>query len=255
MLRPWVFRHRYSISHSELLHLKSWIDSSRNSSSINPLRAFDPNSDSVDSLIAKGVPSEIANNIFNYRVKVKQYAKPEDLKKLYKIDSSHFELLRPYIVIGRFKSEIGREAPRPKAKTKKEVELLRMNSASKEEWRELKGIGKVLSARILAYKELLGGFSQKEQLKEVYGISDSLYSAISQHLILDSTQLSVLNVHTASYRELLRHPYISKAMVDELMKWRSHSSDENNQQQFWSINGFNTEASKRLKPYLIFDQE
>ena len=51
----------------------------------------------------------------------------------------------------------------------------------------LPGIGPVLSARIIKYRKLLGGFASVEQLKEVYGLPEETYEMIKGRLYADSS--------------------------------------------------------------------
>jgi hypothetical protein len=41
----------------------------------------------------------------------------------------------------------------------------------------------VFSKRIVNYREKLGGFISKEQIREVYGISNELYQSIESQLV------------------------------------------------------------------------
>lgn len=72
-----------------------------------------------------------------------------------------------------------------------EYESLRieLNSADTTELKKLRGIGSKLSQRIVKYRTKLGGFSSKEQLKAVYGLSEETYEAILPHIWVDSTAI------------------------------------------------------------------
>jgi len=57
---------------------------------------------------------------------------------------------------------------------------------------------------------MLGGFTSPLQVKEVYGISDSLFLMIQWRLTADTAKVSRINLNTASETELSRHPYIGR---------------------------------------------
>src|SRR3569833_498755 len=54
--------------------------------------------------------------------------------------------------------------------------VIELNSADSAKLTELKGIGSSFARRIVNYRNRLGGFISKEQLKEVYGMDDDRYA-------------------------------------------------------------------------------
>lgn len=53
-----------------------------------------------------------------------------------------------------------------------------INSAAREDFMSVSGIGEVKADDIIAYRTALGGFSRVGQLKDIRGISDALYQRI-----------------------------------------------------------------------------
>lgn len=66
-------------------------------------------------------------------------------------------------------------------KTKK----ININTASKEELMTLPGIGESKALAIIAYRQEKGKFSSVEQLKEISGIKDGVYSKIEDYVVID----------------------------------------------------------------------
>lgn len=60
------------------------------------------------------------------------------------------------------------------------VEML--NGYDVMEWQSITGIGPTLAARIVEYRELVGGFESVEELLEVSGIGPAKLSQVEQHL-------------------------------------------------------------------------
>ena len=54
--------------------------------------------------------------------------------------------------------------------------MIELNSADSARLTELKCIGASLARRIVNYRNRLGGFINKDQLKEVYGMDDDRYA-------------------------------------------------------------------------------
>lgn len=60
-----------------------------------------------------------------------------------------------------------------------------VNKAGEDEFIELKGIGEVLAARIIKYRNNYGPFKRIEDIKRVYGISEDKFQQIKEYLTLD----------------------------------------------------------------------
>lgn len=60
-----------------------------------------------------------------------------------------------------------------------------VNIADTTELKRLRGIGSILSARIVKYRDKIGGFKSLDQLQKIYGLSEETYRSILPHLILD----------------------------------------------------------------------
>lgn len=62
------------------------------------------------------------------------------------------------------------------------IPVININTATAADWEALPGIGPVLAARVIKYRDKLGGFTRVEQVQQTYGISDSLYRALQPFL-------------------------------------------------------------------------
>ena len=143
----------------------------------------------------------------NYRNKGAHFYKTEDLKKLYGMTDKLFAKIAPYVLIE--KKESNYPSLENKKINKQEEKLsLEINSADSLEWLKLKGIGPGYTHRILKYKSLLGGYNQVEQLKEVYGFTDSLFTLIKPNLTVNAALIQKLKVNSIDFKTMVHHPYI-----------------------------------------------
>lgn len=60
-----------------------------------------------------------------------------------------------------------------------------LNTASKEELMTLPGIGEARALAILSYRQVNGGFSTVDELKQISGIKDGIFSRIKDYIVID----------------------------------------------------------------------
>lgn len=97
-----------------------------------------------------------------------------------KIGEEIDKLMDSYDNIGRYEAS---SQTKSDGQTNKEQALatsgsININVAGKEQLMTLPGIGEVKAAAIIAYREEVGGFSSKEELKNVSGIGDKTYEKL-----------------------------------------------------------------------------
>ena len=118
----------------------------------------------------------------------------------------------------------------------------------------LPGIGPVLSARIIKYRRLLGGFARIEQLKEVYGLPAETYEMIKGRVYADSALISRININSATYKEILRFPYFEKYEVTAILKYRELKGKITGIDDLTDNKLITMEKAVKLWPYLKFEE-
>ena len=84
-----------------------------------------------------------------------------------------------------------------------------LNKVTADQLQQVKGLGPVLSERIVKFRDRLGGFYKKEQLYEVYGLDSIVVERVFMHSSFSDHSITKLDVNTANYEELKSHPYLS----------------------------------------------
>lgn len=103
---------------------------------------------------------------------------------------------------------------------KPSIKPIDINLASAQDFEKLKGIGEVLSQRIVQYREKLGGYHSIHQLKEVKGIKPEVIDENEQYLINSKINVTKLNINTSEFKTLLKHPYLEYNDVKKIFRWR-----------------------------------
>lgn len=155
--------------------------------------------------------------IKKYESKGGKFYKKEDFKRMFCISPSEYEILEPYISIPEQKNEYADRKPEIK-EIKKKV-LVDLNTADSVTLLTLYGVGPSFAKRIIKYRNLLGGFYNKNQLLEVYGFDQGKLDKIEANCEVNSSGIKRININTVRTDELKKHPYLdyytAKAIVDQ----------------------------------------
>ena len=216
-------------------------------SSTGPPFSFDPNTASYDTLIKLGFAAKEANTLIKYRNKGGKFRQPEDIKKIYGIEEEKAEKLIPFVEVKNDTTQKVRVTyPR------QQKALIDINNCDSVSLVSLPGIGPVLSARIIKYRKLLGGFAKKEQIKEVYGLSEETYDLISGSIFADSSAITRINVNSADYKELAKLIYLEKYEVTAILKYRDLMGRVTGIADLVENKLINKEKASKVEPYLNF---
>lgn len=140
----------------------------------------------------------------------------------------------------------GRSESQRKATGKKDL-----NKASAEELQSIRGIGKVLSARIVKFRGALGGFATEAQLYEVYGLDSAVVlRVLQQFAVIDSTVVHRLNINQATREELAALIYLSPRRAEQIISLRDSLGSIESFDQLTKIQDFPQEEIDRIKLYL-----
>lgn len=214
------------------------------------LHPFDPNR--ADSLvwIELGVSPRVVRNVLRYRRAGGRFRQVSDVARIYGMDTATYARLRPFINIGTIEKQVPgtvqRDAGRPvKLSAGEQVAL---NAADSAQLCRVPGIGAYRARAILRYGERLGGYVSVRQLTEIEGLPDSLLGWFTLHEV----PVRRLDVNAASFKELLRHPYLSYEQVRVLVKHRDKYGPLRELRQLSLYPCFSETDLERLLPYLAF---
>lgn len=166
-----------------------------------------------------------------------------ELKKIFVIPDELFLLIKDSVIYSvEGTSKINNSS------SKKEIELVDLNTCSREQLIKLPGIGEYFADKIISYREILGGYNSKSQLLEVWNFNIEKLDKISPYLIF-SNEINKINVNSATLDELKQHPYITYNVANSIVKMRSQSkfSELSDIKRSKLID---EELYKKIEPYL-----
>ena len=143
-------------------------------------------------------------------------------------------------------------APRQERK----IVLINLNEADSAMLEALPGIGERLSARIIKYRNRLGGFHAIAQLKEVYGLQDSVLNVLASRVFVPpNPALTTLDVNKCSYADFRRHPYMGHAFAKSLVAFRQTHGEIKTVEELYQLVAVKKEEIDRMKPYFSFGDD
>ena len=132
-------------------------------------------------------------------------------------------------------------------------QILELNSIDSLRLVSLKGIGPFYASQILKYRRKIGGFYSIEQLLEVWKMRPETYELLTEQVFIDSEKIQKLRLNTISFEELYKHPYLSYAQANSIVKMRTQLDG------FKTVSGIkkskliDSKTFDKLLPYLILE--
>ncbi|MDD3859431.1 MAG: helix-hairpin-helix domain-containing protein [Bacteroidales bacterium] len=205
---------------------------------------FDPNLATKEDFLSLGFKSWQADNIIKFRDKGGVFKSYDDFANIYGLDKEQIEKLKPYVVIS---DEFKNYAPT----TRKDPNIiLDLNSATETDLQKIIGIGPSYAKRIVEYKTRLGGFINVVQLKEVYGMTEELYSSIYGNFTINTDNTKKININTAEYFDLVSHPYISKENAKNILNYRNFAGKIKSTDELIKQKAVDKEFYDKILPYI-----
>ena len=217
------------------------------SPSLKP-KKFNPNNVTQESLASMGLNTRLIRTLDNYRKKGGRFRIKSDLSRLYGLDNATYEQLFDFIdlpvELPSKRKSVKRPAPL-EATTPKDI-----NSAVAQDFSAIRGIGEVLSKRIVSFRSGLGGFYSLDQLEEVYGLNDTVITDLKRNFYLkDSTVIDKIELGHFSEEQLRKHPYISYRLARVIVAYREQHN-LNSPEDLLNIKILPDSVYRKLYPYL-----
>src|SRR5258706_639823 len=214
---------------------------------------FDPNNISAERWKQLGLNNGQIRAINNYQSKGGKFRKKEDFKKMYVISENDYARLEPYIKIKEQQhdtTKYGEKKSFTLVTTHPAIHI-DIGIADTVELLAVKGIGPSRARGIFKYRQLLGGYYSVNQLREVYGIDSAAYAEIAeQGFIKDVSNISKININTATSEQMSKHPYIRKKLAEIIVRYRNQNGNYSDIAAIKKMPLVNDSLYFKLAPYL-----
>lgn len=223
---------------------------------------FNPNTISEEEWLQMGLTDRQVRNIMNYKAKGGKFYSKNDLGKLYTISEEEYAQLEPFIVLPEVSRGSGGKAssqkqdnPAYEEKTKTEkkvIPIVDLNRVDSTTLVELPQIGPYTASRIVEFREKLGGFVDKEQLRDVKGMDEARFAAIQPYINLGAVEVRKVDVNRADFKTLVHHPYLSYEQVKRIFNQREKRGMIKNWEQLEALLREEGEVNPLLEHYLKY---
>lgn len=148
-------------------------------------REFDPNTADYRTLVAAGLPRDIAVGIIRWREAGKVYRVKEDLALCYNMTDSLYFLLEPYIIIGKeyqFQPKEFESETIEATSATIEVSPFSLDTVGTG---YLHGIGftRRQAELVIKYRDMIGGYRSIEEFEECYAVDSAMAARLRPYLI------------------------------------------------------------------------
>ena len=211
---------------------------------------FDPNTISLNDWLRLGLNERTSRTVLKYVSKGGRFYKPEDLQKIWGMPGAFYERVKDYVRITSVKKEYPASESKPFAREERKPSVININEADTTAFIALPGIGSKLSARIVNFREKLGGFYSVEQIGETWGLPDSTFQKIKPRLQVNGNNVRRINLNTATKDELRQHPYVRWNLANAIVEYRNQHGTFKNLEDLKNITLVDEAIFEKLVHYV-----
>ncbi|TGD81183.1 ComEA family DNA-binding protein [Hymenobacter wooponensis] len=238
------------------------------------LAPFNPNQLTELDWQARGLPAFIARRLVHYRDVIGGFKAKEQIKRTYGLSDSLYSRLAPFMQLPELlpargarqyaNGTSGLDSRFPKYSaatsgfTRKPTHLAAfdLNLADTTQLMQIRGIGRGYARRVVEYRQRLGGFTQEEQLGEIYSLRDApdLVDSLRKYTFVGAAFApSAVNINTEPFEVLQAHPYIGKRLARVVVAYRQQHGPFRQPADLRQIRIIDEATVEKLRPYLRFD--
>jgi DNA uptake protein ComE-like DNA-binding protein len=202
-----------------------------------------------------GMGTDELDRLMAYRASGRFVNSAEEFQAVTQISDSLLNRISPYFKFPDWatsKRTSFKTASTPKSSAiKKEEAKKDLNGVTAFDLKKINGIGEVLSARIIKFRDRLGGFLIDDQLYDVYGLEKEVADrALAKYTVLEPPTIVRLNVNDATAAELSQLIYLQRVVAQRIVDYRNANGNLESWDDLIKIKDFPADKIDRIKLYL-----
>ena len=187
-------------------------------------------------------------NVHRYEDRFRQFA----LEQQRLADSVEAVRLQSFPERPRIRSDTIPPSQKQMRKPLYEIVRIELNSCDSVDLLAVPQFGSKRAAKLVEYRDKLGGFHSFAQLLEVYVLQNIDTGKLQPYLYIDRRRVKKLNVNTATYQELVSHPYFDAYLTKLILRHREKSGSIRDLDELQQITHAYPELIEKLRPYVVF---
>ena len=221
------------------------------------LYPFNPNYISDYKGTQLGMSINEIDKLLSHRKRNQFVNSKEEFQKVTNVSDSLLDRIAPYFkfpdwVTKQKTSTSNSTIVKYSKKKNKTLSTTDINKATLEDFKTIDGVGDKISARIIKYRSKLQGFSMLSQLDEIWGVKPEVLVKIKQTFkLVELPYIQKINVNTASFKEILKTPYVDYELCKKIFEYRDEMAELQNISQLKNISGFPLDLYDRIVLYLV----
>ena len=135
------------------------------------------------------------------------------------------------------------------------IEKVSLNSCDTTEVMRIPLFGSKRAAKLVEYREQLGGFYSLEQIKEVYILQSITLEHLEKYFTVNRKNLKKIAINKAGYEEMIVHPYFDAYLTKSILYYRQKNGYIRDLEEFRQATNVYQELLEKIEPYLSFEEE
>ena len=124
-----------------------------------------------------------------------------------------------------------------------------INTADTTLLKMIPGIASKRAARIVSYRQALGGFVNVEQAMEAIELPDT----VLKYMTVSALPVRKININRLSVQQMMKHPYLNFYQAKAIFEYRRNKGELHSVEELSRLEAFRTTDLDRLRHYVTFD--
>ena len=109
------------------------------------------------------------------------------------------------------------------------------------------------AAKLVEYRQQLGGFYSLEQIGEVYILQSISTEHLEKYFTINTDYVEKIKINQANYKEMIKHPYFDAYLTKSIIHYREKNGAIKDIDEFRKATNAYPELIEKVKYYLSFE--